>query len=106
MPADLVDELAALPGVDRADGNITDQGTYVIGKDGKVIGSGGGAPGIGGNYNDAPGRRRHPRSSPSPRGTAPTGPGQLVIDEKIRRHQRVTSSATPSGWSPPAPSPR
>ena len=55
VPADVVDELATLPTASqRADGNVTDQGTYIIGKDGKVVGSGGGAPGIGGNFNDAP----------------------------------------------------
>ena len=43
VPASAVDELAALDGVERADGNITNQGTYIIGNDGKVVGSGGGA---------------------------------------------------------------
>ena len=42
VPAAIVDELAALDGVARADGTVSDQGTYIIGKDGKVLGSGGG----------------------------------------------------------------
>ena len=53
VTADIVRDLAGLPGVDRADGLITDQGTYVIGKNGKVVG-GGGAPGLAGNYDDTP----------------------------------------------------
>src|SRR5690349_4976064 len=53
-PADLVAALADLPGVSRADGNILDQSTYIVGRDGKVAGSGGGAPGIAANFNDAP----------------------------------------------------
>ena len=104
VPADLVDELAAVPGVARADGSITDQGTYVIGTNGKVIGSGGGAPGIGGNYNDAPAADGAPIVTIT-QGSPPTGPGQLVMDEKTAATAGY-SSATPSGWSPPATNPR
>ena len=53
VPAALVGELAALDGVARADGNVSSQGVYVIGADGKVVGANG-APGIAVNWNDAP----------------------------------------------------
>src|SRR4029077_9461138 len=39
VPAGMVAEVAAIDGVQRADGNIMDQSTYIIGQDGKVIGS-------------------------------------------------------------------
>jgi putative ABC transport system permease protein len=80
VTADLVDHVAALPGVARADGLVTDQGTYVIGKNGKVVG-GGGAPGLAGNYDDTPAADGAPIVSIT-QGSPPTGPGQLLLDEK------------------------
>ena len=80
LTADLVDQLAAVPGVARADGWITDQGTYVIGTNGKVIG-GGGAPGLAGNYDDTPAADGAPIVTIA-QGSPPTGPGQLLLDEK------------------------
>jgi putative ABC transport system permease protein len=80
-PADLVATVAALPGVARADGNILNQSTYIIGPDGKIVGSGGGAPGIATNYNDGPaadGSRIVTLTSGDP----PTGPNRFVIDDK------------------------
>ena len=80
-PADLLATVAALPGVARADGNILNQSTYIIGPDGKIVGSGGGAPGIATNYNDGPaadGSRIVTLTSGDP----PTGPNQFVIDDK------------------------
>lgn len=53
LPASLVGELAGVQGAARADGNVTNFATFVVGKDGKVIGAQG-APGIGLNYSDAP----------------------------------------------------
>jgi len=81
VPARLVGQLAALDGVQRADGNVTDQGTYIIGKDGKVVGTGGGAPGIGGNFSDAPAADGSPIVTIT-QGRPPSGPGELVIDDK------------------------
>ena len=81
VPAAIVDELTGLDGVQRADGTVTDQGTYIIGSDGKVLGSGGGAPGIGGNFSDAPASDGTPVVSIS-QGRAPDGPGEVVIDDK------------------------
>src|SRR6478672_2688305 len=80
-PADLLATVAALPGVARSDGNILNQSTYIIGPDGKIVGSGGGAPGIATNYNDGPaadGSRIVTLTSGDP----PTGPNQFVIDDK------------------------
>jgi len=81
VPAEIVDDLAALDGVERADGNITDQGTYIIGSDGKVVGSGGGAPGIGGNFNDSPAADGSAIVTIT-EGVPPNGPGEVVIDDK------------------------
>ena len=107
VPADMVAMLAALPGVARADGTINDQGTLVIGKNGKVVssgGAGGGAPGIGGNYTDEPAADGSPIGTITS-GAAPTGPGQLVLDDKTAATagyvlgdtvQLITSGAQPS----------
>lgn len=84
VPATLVAALAVLPGVDRADGNITDQGTLVVGKNGKVVSSGGssgGAPGIAGNYTDGPAADGSPIGTITA-GVAPSGPRQLLLDDK------------------------
>ena len=53
VPGSLVRELAATPGAARADGNVGDPTTFVVSKEGKLIG-GQGAPGLGLNHNDAP----------------------------------------------------
>ena len=93
-------------GVDRADGNVTDQGTFIIGKDGKVVGSGGGAPGIGGNFNDAPAADGSPIVTIT-QGIAPAGPGRAgASTTRSAATARLRSSATPCSWSPPARSPR
>jgi putative ABC transport system permease protein len=79
--ADVVTLIAAVPGVSRADGSMTNQGTLVVGKNGKVVSSGGGTPGIGGNYNDGPAADGSPIVTITT-GRAPTGPGELLIDDK------------------------
>ncbi len=81
VPAAMVDQLAAVPGVARVDGNVLDQATYVIGPAGKIIGSGGGAPGIGGNFSDAPAADGSAIVT-LVRGVAPAASGQFVLDEK------------------------
>ncbi len=81
VPADLLEKVRAVPGVARADGIVNDQGTFIIGKDGKVVGGGGGAPGIGGNYNDSPAADGAAVVSITS-GRQPTGPGEVVIDDK------------------------
>ena len=80
VPADLVGTLEALPGVARADGDVTDQSTFIIGKDGKVVG-GNGAPGIAANYNNAPAADGSSIATITA-GVAPTGPDQFLLDEK------------------------
>src|SRR5919199_1539038 len=47
VPASLVPKLQAVPGVRRVVGSVTVQGVRVIGRDGKVVGTQGGAPGLG-----------------------------------------------------------
>ena len=107
VPPELVAALAGSAGVQRADGNINDQGTLVIGKDGKVVSSGGasgGAPGIAGNYTDGPAADGSPIATITS-GTAPNGPGQLLLDDKTAATggyalgdtvQLITSGAQPS----------
>jgi putative ABC transport system permease protein len=53
VPAALVDRLAQLPGASRADGNVTAFGVYVVGDDGKVVGTFG-PPALGANWTTAP----------------------------------------------------
>ena len=104
VPATVVATVAALPGVARADGDVSDQGTYIIGKDGKVVGSGGGAPGIGGNYTGGPAADGSPIVTIT-QGRAPARPGELLLDEKSAasagyavgdKVRLVTSGAQPS----------
>ena len=80
-PAGMVAALAALPGVARADGNVLNQSTYIVGRDGKIVGSGGGAPGIATNYNDGPAADGS-RIVTLTGGAAPVGPNQFLIDDK------------------------
>ncbi|MET3808318.1 putative ABC transport system permease protein [Nakamurella sp. UYEF19] len=81
IPAALVTTLAALPGVSLAGGVVSDQSTFVIGKNGKVVGSGGGAPGIGDNYDSGPAADGSAIVTITS-GTAPAGPGQVLLDDK------------------------
>ncbi len=104
VPADIVPDLERLPGVERVDGNVSNQSTFIVGKDGKVVGTGAGAPGIGGNFTDAPSADGLPIVTVT-QGAAPSGPGQLVIDDKSAASsgyqigdtvRLVTSGAQPS----------
>ena len=81
VPAGLVASLADLPGVARVDGNVTDQSTFIVGRDGKVVGSGGGAPGIAVTYNDGPAADGSPIVTITG-GNPPTGPDQFFVDDK------------------------
>ncbi len=49
VPADLVSRIAEVPGVEKAEGDITVEGVRVIGSDGDLVSSGG-APGLGIDY--------------------------------------------------------
>ncbi len=79
MPASLVDDLAGVEGAERADGNVTSFGVFVVGENGKVIG-GQGAPGIGVNWNDAPAANGLEGLSIT-EGDVPTAKGEVAIDE-------------------------
>lgn len=78
VPADVVDELAGVDGVARADGNVTSPGIFVVSSEGKVVG-GQGAPGLGVGYNDAPaaGGREGLRLLD---GEIPNGPTEVALD--------------------------
>ena len=99
VPASLVDELAAVPGAARADGRITSFGTFVVGKDGKLIG-GSGPPGH---------RRQLHRPAPPPTGF-PWRPsravggrgavGEIVLDDTTAGRPAM-SWATRCRSSPP-----
>ncbi len=104
IPAALVTTLATLPGVSRAGGVVSDQSTLVIGKNGKVVTSGGGAPGIAENFDSGPAADGSPIVTITS-GTAPAGAGQVVLDDKTAATagyalgdtvHLVTSGAQPS----------
>lgn len=80
IPAELVDEITALPGVARADGNVESQAVFVLGPDGKVVSSSG-APGIGFNWNEAPSADGS-QALQFVEGRPPDGPGELALDER------------------------
>ncbi|MFN8191255.1 MAG: FtsX-like permease family protein [Nocardioidaceae bacterium] len=80
VPASLVDELAAIPGAARADGNVSAAGVFVIGADGKQVG-GLGAPGLAFNWSDAPGQSGEPVATLVD-GRAPEKTGEVVIDSR------------------------
>ena len=78
VPASLVDELAAVPGAARADGRITNFGTFVVGKDGKLLG-GSGPPGIAVNYSGGPAANGVPVATLES-GRWPAAEGEVVLD--------------------------
>ena len=63
IPASVVDELDALPEVEKADGTDQVQGVFVIGADGKLVG-GNGPPGFAFNYTETTAPSPATRSSP------------------------------------------
>ncbi|KQZ90187.1 ABC transporter permease [Phycicoccus sp. Root563] len=102
VPASLVDSLKGLPGVARADGNVSDPTTFVISSKGKIIG-GGGPPGLGLSYNDAPTSAGDPPATLS-QGRWPKGSGEVVLDSGTAKRagyvmgdtvRLVTSGAQP-----------
>ena len=80
VPASMVDQLAALDGALRADGVVENRSVFVVGTDGRVV-SGGGAPGIGANWSDAPNT-----TGESPlrleEGRRPSADGEVVVDTR------------------------
>jgi putative ABC transport system permease protein len=83
VPASLVAELATVPGAARADGRITNFGTFVVGKDGKLIG-GQGPPGIAVNHSDGPAANGVPAATLLS-GRWPAADDEVVLDENTAR---------------------
>jgi len=79
VKAGLVNKLAALPGAERADGNVTAIGVYLLDKNDKPIG-GFGPPALGGNLTDAPSVGGDGLEIVE--GTEPSGPDEVVLFEK------------------------
>ena len=79
VPGDLVAELAAVPGAARADGRITNFGTFVVSKAGKIIGSQG-TPGIAVNRTEGPAANGTP-SATLVSGRWPSADDEVLLDE-------------------------
>jgi len=80
LPGSLVKDLAEVAGAARVDGNITNFGTFVVGKNGKLIG-GFGPPGLGLNHTGGPAAKGlEPLTLDA--GRWPTGPAEVVLDNK------------------------
>ena len=78
VPSSLVATLEKVPGAARADGRISSFGTFVVGRDGKLIG-GMGAPGIAVNQSDGP-AANGAESARLVSGRWPTAAGEVVLD--------------------------
>ncbi|GIL36631.1 ABC transporter permease [Phycicoccus sp. DTK01] len=87
VPEDLVSTLAGVPGAARADGRVTTFGTFVVDRQGKLVG-GGGPPGIGVSYSSGPAANGTP-SATLVSGRFPAAAGEIVLD---------ATSAQRSGW--------
>ena len=80
MPAELVQELADLEGALRADGVVVNRSVFVVGTDDRLV-RGGGAPGIGANWSDAPNTTgRSPLRIVE--GRTPAAVGEVVLDAR------------------------
>ncbi|MFD1860157.1 ABC transporter permease [Aeromicrobium camelliae] len=80
LPASLVDEVANVDGVERADGNVEGQGLFVVKENGSLLG-GTGAPTLTFNWNDAPNSAGDQIATISS-GKIPEGPDEVVMDER------------------------
>jgi putative ABC transport system permease protein len=87
FPASLLAKVKALPDVAAAAGSVTSDSTKLIGKDGKVVDTGG-APSLGFSVDP-----RDQQFNPTrlTQGTWPSGPDQIAIDKETaaREHFRV-----------------
>ena len=79
VPGDIVDDLAALPGAARADGQIGVPGVYVVSSDGKALG-GFGPPSLGANWSTAPAGNGLTGLTIA-QGRAPEAAGEVVLDQ-------------------------
>jgi putative ABC transport system permease protein len=80
LPGALVATLADTPGAARADGKITNFGTFVVSKEGKLIG-GFGPPGLGVNHAEGPAAKGL-QPLTLVQGSWPDAPAEVVLDEK------------------------
>ncbi|MEO7069610.1 MAG: FtsX-like permease family protein [Nostocoides sp.] len=87
IPASAVAAAAGVPGAARADGRVTDFTTFVVGKNGKLIG-GNGAPGIAVNHTGGPAAHGL-EAATLDAGRWPTRSGEVVLDD---------ATATTSGY--------
>lgn len=78
IPGSLVATLKRVEGARRADGNVSSIGVFVVGKDGKPVG-GGGAPGLGISYHDAPAAHGLPGLTIK-QGRPPRAAGEIALD--------------------------
>ncbi|MGA5824345.1 ABC transporter permease [Kitasatospora sp. NPDC094028] len=98
LPASVVAEVAAVPGVKAAHGQVSLQNLTVVDKDNKPVGPTTGAPTTGQNWYDDP--QVH-----LVQGHAPTGPGGIVLDQASARHKNIRLGdplhiLTPAGSMP------
>ena len=80
VTADMVENVAALPGVDRANGWSPTRAPSSSARTARWS-AGAGAPGLAGNYDDTPAADGAPIVT-IVQGSPPDGPGQLLLDEK------------------------
>lgn len=80
VPSELATVLTAVPGVARVDGTVLNRSTYLIGRDGKIVGSGGGAPGIGTTFSGGPAADGSPIVTLTS-GAPPAAADQFVVDD-------------------------
>ncbi|MBM9458983.1 ABC transporter permease [Nocardioides sp. zg-536] len=79
LSPEVVDELAALPEVDRADGDVNGFGMSLLGKDGTLVG-GTGAPTLAFNYHDGPNMAGDEMLLLTG-GSWPQGTDEIVVDD-------------------------
>lgn len=102
IPTATVKKMSQVDGAARADGWVTDSSTFVVDKDGKLVG-GNGAPGLAFNYSDVPSVTQD-HVVALVEGRAPTKKGEVALDEGTAKKAGyeigdevtfVTSGATP-----------
>ncbi|WP_245633018.1 ABC transporter permease [Luteipulveratus mongoliensis] len=102
VPASVVAKVRKVPGVARAEGDVTSYSTFVVGKNGKIVG-GQGAPGIAVSFHDAPAGHDTPGLTVR-EGRAPTRAGELALDPATARragyHVGDTVNVVTSGEKP------
>ncbi|WP_018158155.1 ABC transporter permease [Demetria terragena] len=94
VPEGILDDVRSVPGVVRAEPGVASFSSFVVDRDNKVVG-GGGAPGIGLAYHDAPAAHGIPGLRIS-EGKAPTTADEVVMDPRTaeRADYRVGDTVT------------